>query len=280
MRHQEYRARLKHRKIEIYRGADPNNNIDHHLAQTISQTQSETTKLSTYTSEEGFLARTKGGNSSVLKESTPDQPGDVRVIVKSIYMASRWTGLPHFQTYPRICPKPAQLEALRDETWEELSERLGAIGNKCWLDNLYGFAWTQMLLYFGCLYLSFLIDIREGHYRSELLINVGTAVGAVFVYVYYRLVVSRLKALAKEIDAVVSKFQASVESEGYFLEFLTTKHDFRSYEVRFRPIVPGVTNQSMPAAEKDTKAVKAELFGGILLFSLGSIILSHLLFDS
>ena len=234
--------------------------------------------------EEVFLAKSGGGNGP-NKESTPDQPGDVRVIVKSMYLTSRWTGLPRFQTSPNIYPKPAQLESLRDETWEDLSEELGAIGNKCWWpNNLDSLFWPLIVFMYGCAYPFYLVDMREGEYRSDLWLILGVCLGvplgAVLMYIYFRIIVSRLKALAAEIDGVVSKFQGTVESEGYFLEYFSNKeHVLRSYEVRFRPTVSGGTNQPMPVAEKDTKLVQAEYVGKIFLFYIGIQVLSRFVFD-
>ena len=170
----------------------------------------------------------------------------------------------------------------RDQTWKYLSVELGTIGRKCWWPiNIGSFIWPQIGIMFGCMYPFFLKAMREGKYRTQLLMLLGVTFGTMLVmFIYYRLVISRLKALSIQIDAAVSKFQGTVASEGYFLEFLTSRHNIRSYEVRFRPTVSGGSTQPMPVAEKDTKVVQAEIFGEILLFPIGTTILSHLLFNS
>ena len=155
-------------------------------------------------------------------ESTPNQPGDVLVTVKSIFIATYYTGLPRFHTDPSIYPKPKQLEYLRKETWEELSLELGAIGKE-WAPFFAIIVGSpQLVIIFCAMYPFLIIDEREGHYRPQLWKSLGLAFGFALLFMHFRCVVSRWKTVARDANAIVSKFQAVVETEGYYLELLSS----------------------------------------------------------
>ena len=188
--------------------------------------------------EEGFLS-SYDGNGEI---SSPDQPGDVHVTVVSTFFTSRWwAGIHRFVASPRTLPKPAQLESLREETWQELSNEFGGIANQwwpvSWANQIVRItAWMYFLVGFVSITFGVLdpsVTLSSGYMMvSSFFVLLGIA-----CFLYYQWVVSRTKVLSNRVYQVVSKYQDVVESEGYQLEFLVHPARFRTYAVRFRPIV-------------------------------------------
>lgn len=237
---------------------------------------------------EALMTPNQGVNNPINTETSPDAPGDVIVVVQSPYVVSPWIGLPRFDA-TKPYAKPIGLESLSDDTWMQLSSEFGSVASSSlWLNSTLSIYPTLVLIPL-CLYPLYLVDQATNQTMTRLCMIVGLLLAILTFILYVWWVRNSIRRGCTQIEALVQRFEALVEMEGYKIEYVKKKNArvafLRTHEVRFRPLgfttgASTTLTQQMPRHELGTKLQQAESVLTILFFCMMNHLLVCQLFET